>query len=817
MSNQPAPTPNSPAISPTHEVYDEHSGVYGFFRRHQKKLLYSAGLFTLLTFSITSSMISVVGGVFDQRQPRGTVEVNGKTVQLLEEDYEVAGRLENAVTSRPVPLVPLTVLPPLSDARFGASEMSSAFAILRRVAISEGHEVSQIEVDRAIDSYREALNAPSRERLALMLGQPSLASYRLLVAEAMRIGNYVKLQTLGLDTSDAQVLNWAIADQEKITLRVATFDQKKLEQDLAKSSTLGETELRAWFDGKSDNEKQAMQAYDLPKAKLHFGVLLLAEFSPEQWQADLLKDLAITEDQLRNYYEQEKNERYKIDGKEEWKPFEDEAVKQELTRLVQAEHVMNQLLGRVREKQVEALRIPTEELQRTQTEVATQQTVVSELAAAVATKDAEIGPKEKQLIVTPDDAALKAELEPLRAALQKARDDLATAEAALANKKVAVGAAEEALRVARARFDFPAAFTELTKDKQGFVVKTTTELKNGEQLVDLDACGVGLGNWPMAARSIAFQGAGDLGSFVGRARKGVFLLQAAELDSKPLKPWDKLQPLVSGAYFAETAKKQADEKKKAMEDALLRLAKEKLKDKVAELEGKRPERVTEKYDAWLKKVEADLAAAQAMLATPDLGELPRADYQRKLDSCKAQLEAKDNRRQAFEKEVERLVEREIADEARKVYGDVLEAAATEAGFVVVDLPAYPRKLSSRPRFAKAYDPTVVYFFQNWSKLKQGEATGVLYDAANSRYHVAVCTKVEPMQVADLTWREFETLRKGAQGGDSFEVDQVARAYVQAFGIQALEQRYHWKPLGGDQRVVTAPGGGSGAPGDGSGK
>lgn len=797
MSNHPAPTPNSPATNPTHEIYDEHSGVYGFFRRHQKKLLYSAGLFTLLTFSITGSMLSAFGGVFERRQPRGTIEVLGKTVQLLDEDYAVADRLVRGVTDR---LVPVTVLPPLADVRFGASEMSSALAILRRLAITEGFEVSMLEVDRAIDAFREAMQAPSRERLALMLGQPSLASYRDLMAEAMRVGNYVKLQTLGLDTSDAQVLNWAIADQEKITLRVATFDQKKLEQDLAKASTLGEAELRTWFDGKSDNEKQAMQAYDLPRARLHFGALLLAEFSPEQWQADLLKDLAITEDQLRNYYEQEKNERYKIEGKEEWKPFEDEAVKQELTRLVQAEHIMNQLLGRVREKQVEALKAPSDELQRTQTEVTTQQTVVSELTAAVATKDAEIGPKEKQLLETPDDAALKTELETLRAALQKARDDLATAEAAMANKKLAVGTAEEALRGARARFDFPGVFAELTKDKQGFVVKSTAELRNGEQLVDLDACGVGLGNWPMAARSIAFQNVGDLGSFVGRARKGVFLLQAAELDSKPLKAWDKLQPLVSGAYFAETSKKQAEEKKKAMEDALLRLAKEKLKDKVAELEGKRPERVTEKYDTWLKKLEADLAAAQAMLQTPDLGALPRAEYQRKFDSCKAQLDTKDKRREAFEKEVERLVEREIAEEARKVYGDVLDAAAAEAGFTVAELPAYPRRLSSRPRFAKAFDPTVVYLFQSHAKLKQGDATGVLFDAANSRYHVAVCTKVEPMQVADLTWREFETLRRGGPGRGPFEVEQVVRAYVQAFESDALEQRYRWKPLGGEQRV-----------------
>ena len=59
------------------EIFDEKSGVYGFFRRHQKLLLYTAGLFTLLTFSITGSLQSLVGGVFSKNVERGSIEVNG--------------------------------------------------------------------------------------------------------------------------------------------------------------------------------------------------------------------------------------------------------------------------------------------------------------------------------------------------------------------------------------------------------------------------------------------------------------------------------------------------------------------------------------------------------------------------------------------------------------------------------------------------------------------------------------------------------------------------------------------------------------------
>ena len=57
-----ATNPVQPPVpaNPPPDHYDELSGVYGFFRRHQKKLLYTAGLFTLLTFSITGSMTALI-------------------------------------------------------------------------------------------------------------------------------------------------------------------------------------------------------------------------------------------------------------------------------------------------------------------------------------------------------------------------------------------------------------------------------------------------------------------------------------------------------------------------------------------------------------------------------------------------------------------------------------------------------------------------------------------------------------------------------------------------------------------------------------
>lgn len=820
MANPSAPNPNASGPAPSHEVFDEHSGVYGFFRRHQKKILYTAGLFTLLTFSITQQLQDSVRAVAAPHTVRGTIQVNGKTVDVLEEDSDIGNRVAMGLRPRVVevleggqrspryvpPAVPPQVLPGIGS---GDSEdqPETVYSLLRRAAIAEGLELPMGEADRAIGSYRAeiadrgVLTSPPKtpEQLAVALGMSSLAAYRELMAEALRIGAYIKLQTLGLDASDANVLQWVLGDREKIAFRVASFDEKKLKDDLQKASKLTEEELRKWFDGKADREKQTMQAYDLPRAKLHFAAALLAEgqFSAEQWQADLLKDFTITDDQLRNYYEQEKDARYKLENGE-FKPFDDAAVKAELTRLVQAEHVMNQLLGRVREKQVEHLKAATDEMTRTQTELATFQTTVSELTAAKATKEAEATAKEKELAGKPDDAELKAALATLQAAVAKASEDVTKAETDLQAKKAAVTAAETALKAQRESFDLPAVFKDLVKDKQGFEVRSMAEMKNGEQLVDLDACGVGLGKWPLAGKFMTLQNKGDLGSVVGRAKNGVFLLQAIEIDSKPLKAWEQLKPLVEGAYFTEEAKKQAEEKRKAMDAALLRLAKEKLKDKVAEIEGKKQARIDEKLAAWEKQLTEDVAAAEAMLAKPGLGQLPRRDFEAKRDSSKRRLEGKVEQQKAFENEVTKLIEREIADEAKKVTRDVLDAAAAEAGFTVADWGPFPRDLSQRPRFQKAFDPTIVYLWQTQSKAKEGDATSMLQDFANGRYHVAVCTKVAKLEPQDLTRREFETLRQSDQ--DGFARLMEFGAFQQAFTMDAVEKRYAWKPALGEQSV-----------------
>ena len=138
---------------------------------------------------------------------------------------------------------------------------------------------------------------------------------------------------------------------------------------------------------------------------------------------------------------------------------------------------------------------------------------------------------------------------------------------------------------------------------------------------------------------------------------------------------------------------------------------------------------------------------------------------------------------------------------------MLRAAADAAGFTVTEVGPHARDLQQTPRFDKSYDATVVYLMRTQSELKQDEATGVLQDPTNRRYHVAICTKVEPLTAGDITRREFERFRTG-EGRTSFASIQAAISYTQAFTDKAVKERYDLKATVGEQQV-PAPAAGSG--------
>ncbi|MFO0175313.1 MAG: hypothetical protein ACK51X_00515, partial [Planctomycetota bacterium] len=185
MATKPVQTP-SDSKSPPEAQYDEHSGVYGFFRRNQKRVLYTAGLFTLLTFSITGPMTALITDAFRDEGSKSTILVNGKREALTAEDITYGRELAGMVFGR----LPFGVLPPLDAGKEHQGELGTVYAILRRAAIAEGLGASFAEVDRAIEAMREQMKSPSVGKLVSDLRFASIAQYRDYVAEAMRIGAY---------------------------------------------------------------------------------------------------------------------------------------------------------------------------------------------------------------------------------------------------------------------------------------------------------------------------------------------------------------------------------------------------------------------------------------------------------------------------------------------------------------------------------------------------------------------------------------------------------------------------------------------------
>ena len=772
--SDPKQVPGAPAPGNAHADTHIDSGVYAWFRRHQKKLLYTAGLFTLLTFSVTGPMMQAVESLFGRAQAMPTLQVGKDRVAMQTEDFQFGELLARN------PMAFGLVLPQLGTGDGGQTELSDSLAILRRAAVQMGLEVSMVEVDRAIDAMRgQGDNKMSAAQFAQQRGMASLAQYRELMREAMRIGNLVRLQTLALDSSDAHVLAKVIEDKEKITLRAASFDEKALEEQLKAAGGITDEDLNKWLEGKNQSEKTMLQVFDTNRVALNLGAAMLDSFDPAQWQDEALKDFAVGDETLKKTYEQEKATRFKTDKADEFKPLEDEAVKAELTKLLQAEQVMQHLLGKLRERLNDAMKTANEDLRKCSDEYFQAQNAVN-----AAKQKAE---------QNPEDAA--------------AKEELRLAEEVLPAKEAARKTAEEATKAQRAAFDFRAAFAELTKGadgnpKAGFVQKSFPEKRNGEQLKDLESGDLGLGEWPQGAQATYLRDVGAIANMPGRTSKAVVIYQITDIDLQPLKPWEQLKPLLEGAYFTEKAKEQAEAKKKTLEEALLRLAKAKMPEKIAEIEGRRAAEVEKQIAEWRTKLTADIEEAKGTLAKTKAGTQAQKAWQAKLDRLQAELADQEGKAKAIGEEVGKKIEADIATEAKKHYADVMTEAAGEAGFTVAEYGPFPRELSRRPRFDKAFDPTVVYLWQNHSDLEVGAATDVEQDRTNRRWVVAACLAEAPLTAADVTRREFEMLR--TTFGFSFADQQAFEAYQQAFTKKALEQRYGYKSATGTQEVPESP-------------
>lgn len=774
MSTQ---TEQPPATPPAHDPHDEYTGAFGFFRRYQKLILYTAVIFALVTFSITGAMTKFFGDLFSPAVgPMPSIEVAGQRVELTTEDVEIGKFIAANLKALP------SVLPPIKAGAVDA-DLGTCFAILRRASIASGLDVSMAEVDRAIDATLAQSNEAFKRtdtptQLAVMVGMQSLARYRTLVKEAMRIGNYVRLHSIGVDGSDAALLEQLLEGQEKVTLRYALFDRKELEKELKQNGDVTEEKLREWIQGKEDAEKFRLQVVDTNHVALDVGAAMYAGFDAAQWEEEL-KEFKLGEEQQKQLYEQEKEARFKTETGE-FQPITDEAVQAQLTKIAQVEEVLNKLLAKMGEEMQETLKPLQEDAQRT-----AQEKIQFQADRDAAKAAAEAKPEDEELQL-------------------KARQ----AEEAFVAKENAATAAQEAVEAARKGYDFKGRFAELTKDKAGFQLLTIAEKKSAEDLKDLSS--IGLGEWKNPYLATSLQNVGEISSAPARAQEGGFLFQATDVDVRPLKPWDKIKEPVEEAYWAEQSKSAGEEKKKAMEEALLRLAKETIADKVAEIEGKKDTLVQERFTAWENELKQKLEKAEQMLQPGRLtpGSRNEADWRAERERVQALLGTGEQKRTEIAEAVAKELESEVEKAAREKYSEVFEAAAQAAGFQLATIGPIWRDANRQPFFQKRAEKPVAFLMtRGASALKVGETTEVLEDPQERRYYIATATAVEPRTLADLTRREFAQMRanfnQNFQDPIGFEDYRVMTAVQQSFTKDALFARYKYLDPVGEQRETGA--------------
>ncbi|MCC6672992.1 MAG: hypothetical protein IT458_18145 [Planctomycetes bacterium] len=755
-------------------------GGLEFFRRNQKAILYSAGLFALVFFSVTGPMIGFFQTIFSRAVPLPSVTLaDGRKVDLTTEDYDVARALAILHDPQRRGLDPVVVMPPLGgDEAEGGESRLDTFAMLRRLAIETGIDASDDEVDRAI---QQALNVIKTGWTPAQLAQAngfSLAAYRRLVSEQMRIGTFLRLAALGIDTSDASLAGHVLEDKELVTLQVASLDNKDLEKRLREKGVTDQ-DLQKWIEGLSEMDRIPYQ--DTNRVALRAVGLSYADFDPALFEAEL-KGKTYGDEQIQQRYDLDRESRYRSEARAESRPASapatqtqtapgtqpvptqpsyvplDAALKTAIQRELQAEDALRELWNRVQLAMADALR----------PQVDARTKISIELEEARKAKDK----AEADLKAAPEKGDLKEAAERAKAAFDA--------------KEKEYKAADEAVATTRKGFDAVAAFAKELKERKGLRTHVVAEPRNADGLKELgDGKAGGLGTWKDSFAAVALDVEGDLSATVQRTADAAFVFQVTQVIKRPLKDFAEIKEKAASDYFVKQADAEAKTKGEALSAALLRLGKEQRKAEVEKIEKDGAEAIARAQAEWETAQRKKLDDAKARLAQiTDRESMAWQAWARQIAELEKSL-ADPARKQEIETRVKTETEQKVKDEARKSWPQVLEAAATEAGFAIATVGPHLRDIASLPRFQYEFSETVRFLFQNEAvrKLKEGECTDVLTDTSGRRMHLAVLTKVEKATLQNVSRRQFLMAR------DGFVRERLAEGLRQSFSREALEKRY----------------------------
>lgn len=740
---------------------------FDFFRKHQKVILYSAGLFALLTFSVTGAMTAFIDDMFRPPFRGATMTLaDGRRIFTTADDQHIGQALSQT------PLYP-DLIPPLGDAKSGPTERADILAAVRRLAIEHGLEASDDEVEKAVAAIAkvwppiEGAGQVTLADFARSAGR-SPGEYARLMRESLRISTFLRLCAFSADASDAQIAESVVRGLKMLTLRVATLDKKAIEETL-KATEVTDDQLREWLGGLSDIEKVPFQ--DTNRVALRLAGLKLAEFDP----AAFAKELAGKE-----YGEAAISDRYNLDRevlfRREKKEGEDPPpdpyiplaeVKDQIVKRLQAEDVLRAVLDNLRD----ALAVQLQPLVDVRTEK-------SKELAQLRQKQVEA---DKATAEKPDDTALK--------------DAATAAKAATEAAEQAVKDADAAVDAARKSFDMLAALPQATTGT--LVTANVPETKNADELKELAEFGTWEASWSAPSVELV----GDFGPRVQNTKTSAFLFQVSDVVKSPLKEFDKIRDQLREAYYKAKADTQAKEMQTKFEAALERLARVAKQTEIDAAEAEHQAELQKKFDEWKTTQEASLERARKMRQSLEKDPLSIVyqQWQAKFETVEKALADPEAHRKTIEAELRKETDDKIKKLVRAAHKDVLAVAAAEAGLTVETVGPFRKDLDRQPRFQDSFPPRVRFLFGNAAvkDLAVGAASDVLEDFTNRAHYVAVMEKIEPGTLADITRRDILSAR------ESYVGQARAGAVTQSFSLDALREGWGYARADGDSDVAAA--------------
>lgn len=753
-----------------------------FFRKYQRVILYTAGIFALVSFSISAPILGFFDSLFRKQLPNPTMRIGDEVVDVTVEDLGVGSQV--AMLQRFLPTIVMPNFVPEDE----DTNRREIYAAVRRLAIHYGIEISEDEVGRAIQQAVDIVPAAeSALDLARIARLTSVGELQKLIGESLRMGTFLRLQSLAADVTDASLVGQLVRDQEFLMLDIATLDEEALQTELEKEEVSDET-LSTWVADLEDFDRRSRGYLGDPLYRLQLAYADLAAFDPAGFAAEL-GEKEFSDDEVDNFYvmnraslflkpKAEKEDGEDKQGDEEKKDEEstdadqdaadqekqeddylplDDALKASIRKRLAAESVLRKLWDQVGERFREAQVSGNEAIE----------------AAQVAVEEKQ---KERDTAAERGEAADATEEE--KAALTAADEALTAATAA-------VTAAEEALTATRKSFDAKAAFEEFAAGRAGVGV-----LDTGEEL--LSAAKIGelapIAPWKGV---ITVTEAQPLSTQVQRSPSAVFHTRLVDADLSPVRPLEEIRDKVRADYFKKRAEDLAQERSDAFEKAIKDLALAKATEEVAKVETARDERVEERFNEWRTGVESDLEEARKTLEALGGSDPNRRVYKAAADrvaKLEADLGGADAKRTEIAEEEKKTSDEETSDIAKGKYGEVLAEAAQANGFTVASFGPYKRDLSRTGAPRESFPKPIRYVFWSGdtSNLDKGEATDLLQDFTGRSRHLAVITDVQKGDLSSITRRQLLQARASEAG-----LRRVT-AVGQSFTLDAIKQRYGWQ-------------------------